>query len=149
MATDPESKSTCSSPFQSLWFSECYSLTISAYADIVFSMKNHVQLFKTLADETRLGILMLLYAEGELCVCDIIAALHLPQSKVSRHLAYLKKFATVVDRREGLWNYYSINRSNQFMQEIEPFLRKSLQKSSAVANNRQRLMEFGRDKNCT
>ncbi|APG27202.1 hypothetical protein A7E78_04740 [Syntrophotalea acetylenivorans] len=112
-------------------------------------MKNHVQLFRALADETRLGILMLLYAEGELCVCDIIAALHLPQSKVSRHLAYLKKFAIVIDRREGLWNYYSINRSNHLMQEIEPFLRNSLKESAEVANNRQRLLEPSRDKNCS
>lgn len=111
-------------------------------------MKAHVQLFKTLADETRLAILMLLYAEEELCVCDIITALHLPQSKVSRHLAYLKKFAAVIDRREGLWNYYSINRSNHFIQEIEPFLRKSLGESFAVANTHQRLIEYGRDKNC-
>lgn len=112
-------------------------------------MKNHVQFFKTLADETRLGILMLLYTEGELCVCDIIAALQLPQSKVSRHLAYLKKFATVIDRREGLWNYYSINRSNHLILEIEPFLRKGMQQSSEVAHNHQRLMELDRAKNCS
>ncbi|MBE0504221.1 MAG: metalloregulator ArsR/SmtB family transcription factor [Desulfuromonadales bacterium] len=109
-------------------------------------MKSHVQLFKTLADETRLRILMLLYAKGELCVCDIIAALLLPQSTVSRHLAYLKKSATVSDRREGLWIYYSINRNHQLMEELEPFLRKSLQGSSVAASDQNRLLHY--DHNC-
>lgn len=109
-------------------------------------MKSHVQLFKTLADETRLRILMLLYAEGELCVCDIIAALLLPQSTVSRHLAYLKKSAIVIDRREGLWIYYSINRSNRLLEEMEPFLRKSLQESSASVCDQQRLLNY--EHNC-
>ncbi len=111
-------------------------------------MKTHVQLFKTLADETRLRILMLLYAEGELCVCDIIAALLLPQSTVSRHLAYLKKSSTVIDRREGLWIYYSINHNNLLMTEMEPFLRKGLRESSVAANDLQRLRNYARENNC-
>ena len=111
-------------------------------------MKNHVQLFKTLADETRLRILMLLYAEGELCVCDIIAALLLPQSTVSRHLAYLKKSAAVIDRREGLWIYYSINRNNNLMQEMEPFLKETLLQTSITASDRQRRKIYCRDNNC-
>ncbi len=34
-----------------------------------------LQLFKNLADETRLGIVLLLKARGELCVCDLCTAL--------------------------------------------------------------------------
>ena len=34
-----------------------------------------LQLFKNLADETRLGIVLLLKARGELCVCDLCMAL--------------------------------------------------------------------------
>jgi ArsR family transcriptional regulator len=109
-------------------------------------MEQTVNLFKALADETRLRILALLYAEGELCVCDIIAALLLPQSTVSRHLAYLKKAATVIDRREGLWIYYSINRSHQLMTELEPVLRKSLHEFPVSASDRQRLLNC--DHNC-
>ena len=70
-------------------------------------MKNTSRLFKALADETRLRILSLLL-EGELCVCDLMAVLQLPQSTVSRHLAYLKNTGWVDDRREGVWMYYSI-----------------------------------------
>ncbi|PKN12683.1 MAG: ArsR family transcriptional regulator [Deltaproteobacteria bacterium HGW-Deltaproteobacteria-4] len=111
-------------------------------------MKNHVQHFKALADETRLRILMLLYVEGELCVCDLIAALLLPQSTVSRHLAYLKRSAMVCDRREGLWIYYSIDRSNQLMEELEPFLRKSLPESSVFASDQKRLITYRKKNNC-
>ncbi len=52
-------------------------------------MKKETRIFKALADETRLRILALLL-EGELCVCELIAALELPQSTTSRHLAYLR-----------------------------------------------------------
>lgn len=37
-------------------------------------MLHPVQLFKTLSDETRLSIVMLLRESGELCVCNLCAA---------------------------------------------------------------------------
>jgi len=70
-------------------------------------MKNIVLLFKALSDETRLRILALLQ-QGELCVCDLMAALELPQSTVSRHLAYLKNAGLVDDRRQGVWMFYRL-----------------------------------------
>jgi ArsR family transcriptional regulator len=65
-------------------------------------------MFKAFGDETRLRILHLL-TQGELCVCDIIATLRLPQSTISRHLAYLRRAHLVKDRKEGLWKHYSLN----------------------------------------
>jgi len=65
------------------------------------------QLFKAMADETRLRILHLL-TRGELCVCDIMKALDLPQSTISRHMAYLKNSGWVNDRRQGVWIHYSL-----------------------------------------
>ena len=70
-------------------------------------MKKTAQLFKALSDETRLRILSLLSA-GELCVCDLMAVLQLPQSTVSRHLAYLRNVDLVEDRRQGVWMYYRL-----------------------------------------
>jgi len=64
-------------------------------------------LFKALADGTRLRILGLLLA-GEVCVCDIQDSLKSPQSKVSRHLAYLRRARLVETRREGLWIHYRL-----------------------------------------
>jgi len=68
------------------------------------------ELFKALADTTRLRILRLLMA-GELCVCNIHDALKIPQAKASRHLAYLRRVGLVTTRREGLWVYYSLSKS--------------------------------------
>ena len=68
------------------------------------------ELFKALADATRLRILRLLMA-GELCVCNIHDALKIPQAKASRHLAYLRRVGLVTTRREGLWIYYSLSKS--------------------------------------
>lgn len=65
------------------------------------------QLFRALADDTRLRILALL-AAGEICVCHIHGALDLPQPTVSRHLASLRRAGLVVARRDGLWMHYRI-----------------------------------------
>jgi len=54
-----------------------------------------IELFKAFADPVRLRLLNLL-AEGEVCVCHLHEALDLPQSTVSRHLAYLRKRGLVV-----------------------------------------------------
>ncbi|MFQ5867959.1 MAG: ArsR/SmtB family transcription factor [bacterium] len=70
-------------------------------------MKQYVDLFKALSDETRLRIMVLL-SEKELCVCQIEAALGLLQAKVSRHLTVLRYAGLVRDRRDGLWIYYSL-----------------------------------------
>ena len=66
-------------------------------------------LFRLLADGTRLRLLMLLAAEGELCVCELTHALRLSQPKISRHLAQLRETGVLLARREGLWMYYRTN----------------------------------------
>jgi ArsR family transcriptional regulator len=64
-------------------------------------------LFKALADATRLRILGLLLT-GEVCVCNIHESLKIPQSKTSRHLAYLRRAGLVETRRDGLWIHYRL-----------------------------------------
>ncbi|WP_434585413.1 metalloregulator ArsR/SmtB family transcription factor [Klebsiella sp. R390] len=68
-----------------------------------------VQLFKILADETRLTIVMLLRESGELCVCDICAVTSESQPKISRHMAILRESGLVLDRREGKWIHYRLS----------------------------------------
>uniref|UniRef100_A0A7V4LC35 Metalloregulator ArsR/SmtB family transcription factor n=1 Tax=Desulfobacca acetoxidans TaxID=60893 RepID=A0A7V4LC35_9BACT len=80
-------------------------------------MKAAAQLFKSLADETRLGILWLLLQQGELCVCDIMGVLGITQSKASRHLRYLYHQGWLTDRREGLWMNYRIQVAPGSLQE--------------------------------
>ncbi|QQX80014.1 metalloregulator ArsR/SmtB family transcription factor [Shewanella sp. KX20019] len=69
-----------------------------------------ISLFKSLSDNIRLSILLLLQAEEELCVCEFCEALDEIQPKISRNLALLKKVGLVVNRRQGQWIYYSINK---------------------------------------
>lgn len=65
------------------------------------------KMFRAFSDRTRLRILHLL-RKGELCVCDLVDAIGVPQPKVSRHLAYLRKAGLVESRKDGLWIYYSL-----------------------------------------
>ncbi|MDH4068849.1 MAG: metalloregulator ArsR/SmtB family transcription factor [Ignavibacteria bacterium] len=71
-------------------------------------MKTITTLLKALSDETRLRILHLLIQSGELCVCDIEDVIGGPQTKISRHLAYLRRSGLVSTRKKGLWMLYSI-----------------------------------------
>jgi len=70
-------------------------------------MDDVVQIYKALSEEMRLRIMMLL-SHGELCVCDLMAIFDEPQSKISRHLAYLKNSGLVTGKRVGVWMHYSV-----------------------------------------
>ena len=64
--------------------------------------------FDALVDATRRRILGLLVHQGELCVCELTAALDDIQPKISRHLAVLKDAGIVIARREGTWMFYRL-----------------------------------------
>lgn len=64
-------------------------------------------LFKGFADPTRIRILSIL-AAGELCVCDIVELLGLPQPAVSRHLGYLRRSGLVEVTRERKFAHYRL-----------------------------------------
>jgi ArsR family transcriptional regulator len=64
-------------------------------------------LFSGFADPTRLRILNLL-AAGELCVCDLVDLLDLPQPLVSRHLAYLRRAGLVAVTRTSKYSHYRL-----------------------------------------
>lgn len=66
-------------------------------------------LFKCLADDTRTKITLLIVREGELCVCELTAALDQSQPKISRHLALLRSAGLLMDRRQGQWVYYRLH----------------------------------------
>jgi len=64
-------------------------------------------LWQTLHDSTRLRILALL-EEEELSVAELQEILHLGQSRISTHLAHLRRVGLVHPRREGKRTYYSL-----------------------------------------
>ncbi len=65
-------------------------------------------IFKALADETRLRMIALLFERRELCVCHFERALEIGQSTASRHLRYLLNAGLVEDRREGVWMHHRL-----------------------------------------
>ncbi|HEX8322606.1 MAG TPA: metalloregulator ArsR/SmtB family transcription factor [Tepidisphaeraceae bacterium] len=70
---------------------------------------NQVDLmFRAVSDRTRLRLLNLLRT-GEVCVCDLVTVLAVPQPKVSRHLAYLRRAGLVDARRDGQWMHYTLS----------------------------------------
>jgi len=120
-----------------------FAVDISAYPDTLIFMKNTAQVFKALSDETRLRIMGLLIAGEELCVCDIIAALDLPQSTVSRHLAYLRNSGLLEDRRQGVWMYYRINQDNKnFIPSLLDILAVIFNDLDQTAHDRRSLNDF-------
>lgn len=61
---------------------------------------------RVLSDPTRLRILCLV-REKELCVCDILEAMKLPQNLVSHHLRVLREAGIIHSKRDGKFVKYS------------------------------------------
>jgi|SRR5208282_2031620 len=104
-----------------------------------------VNVFKALSDETRLRTLKLL-EDGELCVCDIVAALDMVQPKVSFHLKILKDAGLVKDRKQGKWIHYSIHDSDMFKRFLIHSVLEKIS-SESVREDQRRLNEFRKKKN--
>jgi ArsR family transcriptional regulator len=94
-------------------------------------MKQITSLFESLADENRIRIVNLLLASPVLCVNDMQRVLEIPQTRVSRHLAYLRARGIVDAQRKGTWMYYSIGskitRVPAFKQSLRSFFANSAQ----------------------
>ena len=71
-------------------------------------MQDLIKVMKALSDETRLRILKVLL-EKECCVCEVMQALDISQSRASRNLGILRDAGLLRDRRQGQWVYYSLD----------------------------------------
>ena len=71
-------------------------------------MRELIKIFKILSDESRLRVLLILQ-DRECCVCEVMQALDISQSKASRILSALYDVGFLRLRKEGLWSLYSIN----------------------------------------
>lgn len=70
-------------------------------------MNDVVNIFKALADPTRLRISLLL-RERELCVCELMFILGMEQSRVSHHMRVLREAGLAEDVRDGRWIIYRV-----------------------------------------
>jgi ArsR family transcriptional regulator len=103
-------------------------------------MRDVVKAMKALSDETRLRIFNVLL-ERECCVCEVMQALDISQTRASRNLGILHDAGFLEVRKEGLWSLYSVDRDG--MKEYYPSLvdavRKSLEDDEVAALDRKRL----------
>src|SRR5438132_370546 len=75
---------------------------------IVFcTMPSTINFLRLIADPTRLRVLLLLEQE-ELSVAELQEILGMGQSRISSHLAQLKRAGAVIDRRAGKNVYYGL-----------------------------------------
>ncbi len=112
-----------------------------------------LKVFKALSDETRMRMLHLLL-DGELCVCEIMQALEISQTRASRNLGILRDAGLLRDRRGGKWVHYSLNQevATRYSELLE-LLRNQLTEDQTMVEDRARLekaVKIGRqgDRDC-
>ena len=115
--------------------------TIIVYAQIRIrlgrtNMRQLAKTFKALSDETRLRILNLLI-ERECCVCEIMQAMGISQTRASRNLSILYGAGFLNARRNGMWVLYSLDQDKYPL--IIETLKKSLQNNREAARDLDRL----------
>jgi len=124
-------------------------LTYIRLSEYIFPMNELTSIFQSLSEEIRLRILALLLKEKELCVCDIISALEIPQSTASRHLASLKSSGWITDRKVGVWVHYSICATlPPLQQSLLPLLHHFMSNNEIVNSDLERLRQFVCGKGC-
>ena len=73
------------------------------------SAEELANIFKALADPTRVQMLHMLKAASEpICVCDFTATFELSQPTISHHVAKLKQAGLVSSFKNGVWSFYAL-----------------------------------------
>lgn len=114
-------------------------------------MKGTVKAFKALSDETRLRILSILL-ERECCVCEVMQALDISQTRASRNLAALYDAGFLKLRKDGQWSVYSIDKDGmeEYLNIIVQTAARALEGSRLIQSDRERLKKATRvGINCT
>lgn len=82
-------------------------------------MKKAVSILKALANPTRLRIMhILMTAKHELCICEIMDSLRLPQYHISKHIRELKIAGLVDEREEGRFVFYTLIRDKDKFRQL-------------------------------
>jgi len=108
-------------------------------------MKDFIKVMKALSDETRLRMLNVLLVRG-CCVCEIMQALDISQSRASRNLSILQDAGFLKAKRDGTWIIYSIDwqTANHYATSLVKAIRKTFEGNEVVAKDRERLKKAER-----
>jgi ArsR family transcriptional regulator, arsenate/arsenite/antimonite-responsive transcriptional repressor len=119
-------------------YSLCYDVTVMIRANVKFDLE---KFFIALSDRNRLRLINLM-GDDEVCVCFFVEILKMPQPKVSRHLAYLRRAGIVEARREGKWMHYRIvPPADEHARRILQALREWLGRDREMQQDRARLIK--------
>ena len=108
-------------------------------------MQDLIKAMKALSDETRLRILNVLL-ERECCVCEVMQALDISQSRASRNLGALYDAGFLRLRKDGLWSLYSIDKEgmSNYLSELVEGVNKALEGNKVAVLDRERLQKAER-----
>ncbi len=103
-------------------------------------MHDLIKALKALSDETRLRIMKVL-PERECCVCEIMQALDISQSRASRNLGILQDAGFLKARRKGAWIIYSIDRqaANRHAVSLAKLIKDSSLSDEVLTQDKKRL----------
>ncbi len=103
-------------------------------------MQELIKAMKALSDETRLRILDILL-ERECCVCEVMQALDISQSRASRNLGILQNAGFLRTRRDGVWIVYSVDWQtvNHYAISLAKLLRDSPVSNEMLTQDKERL----------
>jgi ArsR family transcriptional regulator len=108
-------------------------------------MRDIVKAMKALSDETRLRILNLLLVR-ECCVCEVMQALDISQTRASRNLSALYDAGFLKLRKDGLWSLYSIDNEEMrpHFADLVEAVKKALEGNDVVTQDRARFKKAKR-----
>lgn len=86
-----------------------YTCIINTDTEVCYEFRIYASV-KAFTDESRVRVLELL-CDGEQCACVLLDDLKIKQPTLSHHMKILCDSGLVTSRKEGKWNYYSINES--------------------------------------
>ena len=103
-------------------------------------MRELAKAAKALSDETRLRMLNLLM-ERECCVCEVMQALEISQTRASRNLSLLYDAGFLKLSKDGLWSVYSLDRDGMqaHLSCLVEAVRKRLEGNQLAVADRNRL----------
>ena len=101
--------------------------------------------FRLLSDETKMRVLNLLL-ERECCVCEVMQALNISQSKASRGLTSLHDAGFLKMRKNGLWSLYSLDEKGikSFQSKLVEAVREAMKENKIAAEDQKRLRQSKR-----
>ena len=108
-------------------------------------MHDLIKAMKALSEETRLRIVNVLL-ERECCVCEVMQALDISQSRASRNLGILEDAGFLKARRDGAWIVYSVDRetANRHAASLAKLIKNSTLNSEVVEKDKERIKDAKR-----